>query len=436
MLVERVHWYSRTPTQPSDQPPILLEGRIEADVVVVGGGMAGLAAAEWLRHHGGRQVVLLESSLCGGGATGRSSGFITPDSELQVSDLVRRFGADQARRLWMAAHDACEHIRGNVERHRIDCDLVQADCLYLAAGRRGWGAVREEHATREELGFDTRLYSKDTLRTVLGSHRYAGGVRYGRTFAIDPHAYARGMRAALLAQGVRIFEQTPAVTLAPGRVDTPRGSVSAPHVVVCLDRFAPELGVARDTWHAQTFLIVSEPLDRGLRESLFPDGPMLAWDTDLIYQYFRLTGDGRLLVGGGTLRETYAHARNDSRTPKRLERFIRKTFPALAGVRFESTWPGLIGVTRDLLPLAGSSPQRPDQLQAVCAAGLPWSVLAGQAAARAITGESTDLDGHFTPARHFELAGLASILPVPLSFALSHLYNKHSRRKRAEKTVG
>jgi len=426
-MVEQVHWYARTPKQ----PPIALEGRIEADVVVVGGGMAGLAAAEWLRDQAGREVVLLESTFCGGGATGRSSGFITPDSELQVTDLVRRFGETQARRLWRAAHDACEHIRGNVERHGLACDLVSADCLYLGVGRRGFDTVRDEHATRERLGFDTRLYSKDGLGAVLGCDRYAGGVRYGRTFAIDPHAYARGMRAALVERGVRIFEDTPATTLARGRVDTPRGSVSAPHVVVCLDRFAPQLGVARDTWHAQTFLIVSEPLDRGLRESLVPDGPLLAWDTDLIYQYFRLTGDGRLLVGGGTLRETYASTHHDSGTPRRLEQFVRKHFPSLARVRFERYWPGLIGVTRDLLPLAGSSPHRADQLQAVCAAGLPWSVLAGQAAARAITGTSTDLDAHFSPARHFQLAGLASILPMPLSFALSHLYNKHAGRKRA-----
>lgn len=116
-----------------------------------------------------------------------------------------------------------------------------------------------------------------------------------------------------------------------------------------------------NTWHAQTFLILSEPLDRGLRESLFPEGPMLAWDTDLIYQYFRLTGDGRLLVGGGTLRETYGPIRHDSRTSRRLERFIRKTFQALAEVRFESTRPGLIGVTRDLLPLAGRSLEHADR---------------------------------------------------------------------------
>jgi gamma-glutamylputrescine oxidase len=426
VMIEQVHWYERTPRP----PPTVLQGGIEADVVVVGGGMTGLAAAEWLHDHAGRNVVLLESTFCGGGATGRSSGFMTPDSELQVTDLVRRFGADEARRLWTAAHDACEHVRGNIERLGIACDLVQADCLYLGAGRGGLDAVRQEHAARERLGLDTRFYLGRGLRAVLGSDRYTAGVRYGRAFAIDPHAYAQGMKAALLGRGVRIFEETPAVTLARGRVETPRGSVSAPHVVVCLDRYARELGMARDTWHAQTFLIVSEPLDRTLRESLFPDGPILAWDSDLIYQYFRLTGDGRLLVGGGTLRETYARAAHDGRTPKRLEQFIRKTFPVLADVRFESYWPGLIGVTRDLLPLAGASREHPGFLQAMCAAGLPWSVLAGQAAARAVAGASTDLDAHFSPARHFELAGLASILPLPLSFALSHLYNKHAGRKK------
>ena len=101
--------------------------------------MTGLAAAEWLRHHGRRQVVLLESGFCSGGATGRSSGFITPESELQVSDLVRRFEADRARRLWMAAHDACVHIRGNAERHRIDCVLTGAMLTFDAISKGSVG---------------------------------------------------------------------------------------------------------------------------------------------------------------------------------------------------------------------------------------------------------------------------------------------------------
>ncbi len=351
---EQVLWLARgeAPRLPS------LRGQLRAGVVVVGGGMAGLAAAQWLRERTGSDVVLLEAVGCGGGATGRSSGFITPDSELQVADLVRRFGAREGRTLWLAARGACDHIRDNVRRFDITCDLVEADCLYLGAGPLGQHTVRVEHGTRQGLDLDSRIYEGEALATVLGTRRYRAGVRYGGTFAIDAHAYAQGLKQALVAAGVRVFEDSPVVSLGGDRVETAHGSVLADRVIVCLDRFAPDLGVARDTWHAQTFLLASAPLDAATQRSLFPDGPLLAWDTDLIYQYFRLTGDGRLLVGGGRLRETYARVHHDSDTPRRLQRWAQRTFPALRDLQFQCYWPGLIGVTRDMLPLAGPA-ERP-----------------------------------------------------------------------------
>ena len=323
---EQVLWLARgqAPRLPS------LRGQLRAGVVVVGGGMAGLAAAQWLRERAGCDVVLLEAGGCGGGATGRSSGFITPDSELQVADLVGRFGAREGRTLWLAARGACDHIRDNVRRFDIACDLVEADCLYLGAGLLGQHTVRVEHGTRQGLDLDSRIYEGEALATVLGTRRYRAGVRYGGTFAIDAHAYAQGLKRALVAAGVRVFEDSPVVGLGGDRVETADGSVLADRVIVCLDRFAPELGVARDTWHAQTFLLASAPLDAATQRSLFPDGPLLAWDTDLIYQYFRLTGDGRLLVGGGRLRETYAGAHHDSDTPRRLQRCARRDLPGPA----------------------------------------------------------------------------------------------------------
>jgi gamma-glutamylputrescine oxidase len=422
---EQVLWLAggETPRLPA------LRGQVRAGVAVVGGGMAGLAAAQWLRERAGCDVVLLEAGSCGGGATGRSSGFITPDSELQVADLVRRFGAREGRTLWLAARGACDHIRDNVRRFDITCDLVEADCLYLGAGRMGQHTVRVEHGTRQGLDLDSRIYEGEALATVLGTRRYRAGVRYGGTFAIDAHAYAQGLKRALVAAGVRVFEDSPVVSLGGPRVETAHGSVLADRVIVCLDRFAPELGVARDTWHAQTFLIASAPLDAATQRSLFPDGPLLAWDTDLIYQYFRLTGDGRLLVGGGRLRETYAREHHDSDTPRRLQRWARRTFPALRDLQFECYWPGLIGVTRDLLPLAGptrlaDATGSPEAQQAVCAAGLPWSVLAGQAAARSAVAAPEPMDRHLRPERHFHLQAMGRRLPPPLTFPLSHLIYK------------
>lgn len=85
------------------QPTVVgpcLTGEISADFAIVGGGVAGLSVAQALLELApGARVALLERVFCGSGASGLSSGFVTPDSELQVAQLVRRFGTSVARQL-------------------------------------------------------------------------------------------------------------------------------------------------------------------------------------------------------------------------------------------------------------------------------------------------------------------------------------------------
>src|SRR4030095_566236 len=81
-----------------------LRQTLRADVVVVGGGMMGLMCARSLSARQQR-VCVLEAGTCGGGASGRSSGLITPDSELELGDLVRGFGNKLGPRLWDFASD-------------------------------------------------------------------------------------------------------------------------------------------------------------------------------------------------------------------------------------------------------------------------------------------------------------------------------------------
>ena len=68
-------------------------------VVIVGGGMAGLSAAQSFAALG-KKVVLLEQYYCGAGASGKSSGFITPNAELSLHDFDLRYGKDAAKRIW------------------------------------------------------------------------------------------------------------------------------------------------------------------------------------------------------------------------------------------------------------------------------------------------------------------------------------------------
>lgn len=426
-MEDEVYWYSRT--RHDGAAP--LEEALEADAVVVGGGMAGLAAAQWLRETAGKDVVVLEARFCGAGATGKSSGFITPDSELELTSLARRFGDADARLLWGAATRGCQQIRANVERFGIECDFLAADSLFVANGRTAFDIVREEHEAHVRLGFPSTLYTRASLPDVLGSDGFDGAVRAGGTFGIDAYAYVQGLKRALAGLGVRVFEDSPATQIGLHVVRTPRGAVRAPIVIVCLDRFAPTLGVAtRDTYHAQTFIALTEPLGHDQLRHLFPNGPMLVWDTDLTYHYFRPTRDGRLLVGGSSLLETFRqHESHGAGPAEHLETYVHEKFPALGRVAFTHRWPGLIGVTKDLLPIAGPSSHVRGQYEAICSAGLPWSVLAGQVAARRAAQGATELDRFFAPDRAFTvLDPLQPILGKPLAFALSVLWAKNWQR--------
>src|SRR6185436_2371362 len=114
---DAVFWFDRKERQLA-----ALEGSIHADVVVVGGGMMGLMCARTLQARGQR-VCLVEAETCGAGASGRSSGLITPDSELELRDLVQQFGPDAARKLWEFARGGVSAIHQAAEEDQIDCDL-------------------------------------------------------------------------------------------------------------------------------------------------------------------------------------------------------------------------------------------------------------------------------------------------------------------------
>jgi gamma-glutamylputrescine oxidase len=430
---ESVYWIESSPPSEKLEP---LKRNIDVDLAIVGGGMSGLSAAQWVVENApGTGVAVVESEFCGAGATGRSSGLITPDSELQVEELTRRFGEADGRRLWLAAADAGHLIRRTIEDLRIDCDLVEADSLFIASQSRGWKPVREEHEARLKVGFDSTLYDRKGIRRIIGSNQYHGGVRYGGTFGINGLAYVQRLRDGLRDRGVRIFEESPVMKIEPHFVATAGGRVDAGKILICADRFAEELGVEKnDVYHAQTALILSEPLKPDLFASIFPDGPLLVWDTDLIYQYFRAAGGNRLLAGGGLLSRTYARReKHDLDIPDHLRSFLESKFPQLRETRFTHWWPGLIGITRDLLPIAGASPKHPSHFVALCAAGLPWSVVSGRTAAQIAIEGSALLSDFFRPGRTFtEFDPLQPVLTKPATFAISNYHAKTRLRGAPE----
>ena len=416
----RVYWHEQRPRPAHTFPPLASD--TETDVVVVGGGVAGLACAQAMNEQG-HKVVLLEREGCGSGASGRSSGFITPDSEMELSTLVRTRGMERAKGLWEFVVSGVHDIRGNIERFHIDCDFQPQDSLFLANSPKGAAKVRREHDARTRVGYESTLYDASTIRSVLGSPECCGGVRYSSTFGINAFLYCQAIRDVLCDSGVTIHEQSRVTEIGEGRVKANGFTVRADAVVLCVDHFLPELDVLpTEVYHLQTFLAVSAPLTDAQVSTIFPESRMMVWDSDLIYQYFRLTGDNRLLVGASSARYTYAR-RIHARVPRilsKMQAFVREKFPNTP-IEFEYFWPGFIGVSKDLLPLAGQDPARPTISFVSGATGLAWAAALGRYMAERLTSNRDDLDDEFDPHRHF-VAGrvLQRLIGKPSAFALSH----------------
>jgi gamma-glutamylputrescine oxidase len=390
--------------------------------VVVGGGVAGLACAQALNGQG-RQVVLLEKEICGAGASGRSSGFITPDSEMELSELVRTRGPERAKRLWEFVVSGVDAIRENIERYDIDCDFQVQDSLFLANSPKGASRVSDEHDARTRIGYDSTLYDATTIRSVLGSDECCGGVRYPGTFGINAYLYCLAMRDVLRESGVVIHEHSGVTEIAEGRVKANGFSVRADAVVLCVDRFLPELGLLQNAvYHTQTFLAVSAPLTDAEVSAIFPERPLMVWDSDLIYSYFRLTGDNRLLLGASSARYIYARKQRAMAQPilRKMRAFVRRRFPQTP-VDIEYCWSGLIGVSKDLLPLVAQDSARPTIQYVSGATGLAWAAALGRYVAEKLESNRSDFDNEFDPRRHFAIGpDLQRFIGKRNAFALSH----------------
>ncbi len=411
-------------------PP--LDRAITCDVLIVGGGMSGISAAtEFLGK--GLSVVLIEKNIVGGSSTGRSAGFLTPDSELELHQLVRRFGTDVARSIWEIPCRGVEDIVGKVRTYDIECGLVEQDSLFLGIGKSGKEAVVSEEACRRQVGFsDQRVYDESGLKAILGAEQYTGGIRYTGTYGINPLLYVQGMKDICIDGGVQVFESTAMERIDGHTVHTHGGSVTAEHIIIAVDKLDTSISpLANEIFHAQTFLSVTEPLtDRECRY-LFPGGEqMQCWDSRLVYSYFRLTGDNRLLLGGGSAITTFLrNAYNNPTVIRAVINRFRRHFPLLKDLSFIQFWPGLIDTTRDLLPLVIRQPGQEHLHFILGVVGLPWAAFAGSFAGRHVLGQAQQDYEKYVPylssKRHFALpAGLVKIVGKPIVFSLSNSWSK------------
>jgi gamma-glutamylputrescine oxidase len=382
-------YYAASANPFSVQPA--LQGEVEADLVVVGGGFTGLSAALHAAE-AGFSVVLLEAERIGWAASGRNGGQMIPGLRWSAPELVEQFGEDHARRLVTLGYGAAAKVRDRIARHGIACDL-RAGHFHAAAKPAHLDEMkRERDCLARLIGYDAiRIAEADAVGDYVASPLYHGGSYDAEGGHIHPLNYALGLAQAALAAGVRIFEGSRVTAIdhsGPVVARTATGTVKARHGLLACDTFIGELDrkLGRMTMGIANYNVATAPLSPEAAQALIPSGAAVA-DSKFVLNYYRLSADNRLIFGGG---EKYT-PRPPADMAGFVRRFLEQVFPQLKGVGIDYAWGGMVGVTLNRLPHVGRIGQS-FYAHGWSGHGVLVTTLAGQLIAEAMQGTAERFD--------------------------------------------
>jgi glycine/D-amino acid oxidase-like deaminating enzyme/nitrite reductase/ring-hydroxylating ferredoxin subunit len=322
----------------------------QADVCVIGAGIAGLTTAYLLAREG-RSVIVLDDGPIAGGQTQRTTAHLSNAIDDRYLEVERVHGADGARLAAESHTAAIDRIESIAKEEGIDCDFLRVDgYLFLAPGHSEDLLERECEAARRAGLEDVEIVP----RAPIASFDTGRCLRFPRQGQFHPLKYLAGLAGAFRKAGGVIHTGTQAARVDGGsraRVETEAGPVVKANSVVVATNTPINDRVAIHTKQAPylTYAIGARVPRGSVARALY-------WDTLDAYHYIRLQPMGRggdvLIVGG----EDHKSGQADDQPERwdRLESWARERFPKMKPVEYR--WSGMVMETTDGLAFIGRNP--------------------------------------------------------------------------------
>ncbi|PWE54147.1 FAD-dependent oxidoreductase [Metarhizobium album] len=292
-------WFATAPPAPATVP---LEGRIRADVCIVGGGYTGLTTALELARDGVK-AVLLEREEVGYGGSGRNAGHCTPTfTHYSLPELRKMLGEPWAERLIQRQTRANDRVAGMIEHYQIQCEWQQNGYVMGAPYPSMLKAIETKVETYNAVGARTAMLDRDEVAKITGSPRFYGGWFHSEAGHLNPLAYARGLARAVIQEGGTIHTYSPVTgcTPAPGggwTVTTGKGEVTADKVIFATGAYTvggwPKLD--RSFKIQRVFVAATQPLSDDERRSILPQNTTIHDGRGDIFVY-KYNAEGRIVA--------------------------------------------------------------------------------------------------------------------------------------------
>ncbi|WP_196159731.1 FAD-binding oxidoreductase [Reinekea sp. G2M2-21] len=398
-------YYTATVNQESNYPR--LEENIRVDVAVIGGGFTGVNTALELAEKG-YSVALLEANKIAWGATGRNGGQIT--GSLSGDDAMRKqmrktLGEDADNFVWNLRWRGHDIIKNRVAKYGIDCDLKHGH-LHTAYKPSHMTELRAsyEEAVRRGMGEQVTLLQREDMSDYLETDIYHGAIYNRKNMHVHSLNLCLGEATAAAKQGVQIFEDSKVVTINHGAIPvvvTEHGQVQANTVLLAGNAYhrLERHKMSGKIFPAAGGIVATEPLSEEIAKTINPKD-LAVYDCRFVLDYYRLTGDRRLLFGGGA---NYS-GRESRNIEAEMRPSLEKTFPRLKGVRIDFQWSGMMGIVINRIPQLGKVSDNVFYAQGYSGHGIATSHIISEIMANAISGHMTEFDT-FAACSHIRIPG-------------------------------
>lgn len=381
------------------RPP--LQGDVDVDVAIVGGGYSGLWTAYYLHQIDPTlRIQIIEKHYCGFGASGRNGGWAVGELAGSFDSYAKRSSHQEALRQSRAAFDSVDEIGRVAEAAGIDCDYRKGGWIRVARNTPQAQRQREEIAHARAIGLtedDLRLLEPAEARDHMAASRISSGIFFAHCAALHPAKLVCGLADHLSANGIAIAEATTVTAIEATEVQTDHGTVRADVVIRATEGYTRDLpGERRTLLPLYSLMIATEPLtDSVLADIGLSDRPTFSDDRFMVI-YGQRTADGRLAFGGRGV--PYLWGSKIARSAELhlpSHELLRDTLidllPGLGQVEITHRWGGVLGIPRNWIPgLRFDRVTGQGVLGGYVGEGVAASNLAGRTMADLVTGRDTD----------------------------------------------
>lgn len=316
-----------------------LEHDVDADIVVIGAGLAGASAALHLAERG-VSVVVLEAAQPGNGASGRNAGHV--QAFLDNLEPLRTWPG-QGRPFIDFFIEHRDIVYDICRKHGIEADAVKSGMVEAAYKKHQ--SLEQKAARWKALGYDVDVVAADRLRELLGTDSYSYGLHWREGGRVNPYLFTNGMATVATTLGARVYGNSPALSCNKvgqrWRVATPHGSVQASKVLVCTNghadnAFFPEL--ARTSYPLVACAMATRPLPQAVLDMVNPARVALTQYPTGLYPTV-IDNRNRMITA------TIPYPRRADAAQTYFAYFLRylhRTFPQTrdANIELESYWTG------------------------------------------------------------------------------------------------